>query len=100
MSSKSERIGLDSCVGRPKELPTAEVGGEVVMMSLDKGKYFALDSVGSRIWELMEKPQTVKEIIQCLLEEYEVDEQTCRNNVLEFLNKLDEEGLMELIEDR
>ncbi len=97
MSSHTEKIDLDTIVARPKDLPTAEVSGEIVMMNLDKGKYFALDVVGSRIWELMENPQAVKDIIQSLLDEYDVDAPTCREHVLEFANKLREEGLLEVI---
>lgn len=98
MSMKKEKIKLNSVVARPKELPTADVCGEIVMMHLDKGKYFALNPVGSRIWELIEKPQVVEDIITGLLAEYEVDAQTCQDEALEFMNNLYNEDLLDLIE--
>lgn len=100
MQSNIRKIALDSCVARPKDLPTAEISGEIVMMNLEKGKYFALDSVGSRIWELLEPPKTVRDIIRNLLEEYEVDARVCEEQVLEFMGKLYGEGLLELVEDK
>lgn len=97
MPSRNGRISLDSVVIRQNELPTAEISGEVVMMNLEKGKYFALDSVGSRIWELMENKQVVEDIISILLDEYDIDAQTCQEHVLEFMNKLYTEGLLDLM---
>ena len=66
------------------------------MMNLDKGQYFMMNEVGSRIWEIIEAPIQVKVIIEKLREEYEVDEQTCTDNVLEFLKSLNEADLINI----
>ncbi|OCZ49469.1 lasso peptide biosynthesis PqqD family chaperone [Dehalobacter sp. TeCB1] len=98
MAANRKKINLESYVVRPNDLPTTEVSGEIVMMNLEKGQYLALDSVGSRIWELLEEEQAVKDIIKRLIDEYEVEEQTCQEHVLEFMNRLYEEGLLQLNE--
>jgi len=66
----------------------AKVGDELVMMSAAKGNYIGLSSVGARIWELIETPQTVESLCDKLVAEYEVDPATCRAEVDAFLATL------------
>jgi len=33
---------------------TAEVDGEIVMMSIEQGRYFGLDDIGSDIWKRLD----------------------------------------------
>lgn len=66
------------------------------MMNLDKGEYFMMNEVGSRIWEIISEPINVKEIINTLRNEYEVDEETCKDTVIEFLGRLDNADLISI----
>ncbi|WP_034378803.1 lasso peptide biosynthesis PqqD family chaperone [Dehalobacter sp. UNSWDHB] len=97
---RNKEILLNSIVERRKDLPVTEIDGEKVMMNMDKGKYYGMDAVGSRIWNLMEEKQSVDEIVQTLLDEYEVDLLTCQQEVLEFFNMLYNEKLLNLADAR
>lgn len=67
----------------------SKIDDEVVVMSIEAGEYLTLDSVGSRIWELLsEKPSTVDELVGLLMEEYEVDRETCLNDVQAFIDDM------------
>ena len=57
-------IDKDKQLTRAEGLVSSEIDGEVVMMSVDQGKYFGINSVGSRIWSLLESPVSVKEMCQ------------------------------------
>ena len=81
-------------VCQSREIDSADLNGEKVMMNLDKGKYFALNLVGSRIWEVIKEGIYVKDIINILLEEYDVDKATCERNVLDYLGVLKNEELI------
>jgi len=81
-------------VCQSREIDSADLNGEKVMMNLDKGKYFALNLVGSRIWEVIKEEIYVKDIINILLEEYDVDKATCERNVLDYLGVLKNEELI------
>ena len=61
---------------------------ELVMMDLDQGKYFSLNPVATRIWDLLEKPITVAELCGKLTEEYEVEPEQCRKEVGEHLDEM------------
>ncbi len=70
------------------EMPSVSLDGEVGMMNINKGLYYSTDQVGTRIWELMSEPVIVSEIIKTLLKEYSVEENICREHVLEFVKEL------------
>jgi len=64
------------------------------MMSVENGKYYGLDDIGSRIWELIERPVKVSDLIDTLLERFDVDRETCEIDVLKFLNELNEDKIL------
>ena len=73
---------------------SGNMDGEVVMLSIQRGEYFGLDKIGSRIWELIENLVSIKEIRSILIEEYDVDEETCLKDLIEFLEDLQNKGLL------
>ena len=80
----SRRIGL----------MTADMNGSAVMMDIMTGKYYNLGEGGGRIWELLEEPMTVAALVQKLTAEYDVSAERCRADILPFLRKLLERGLL------
>ena len=72
---------------RNQQIIDGELDNNQVMMHLEKGKYFGLNPVGKRIWELIENPKSFSEIIQCLLSEFNVTEEQCTREVQDFLDK-------------
>lgn len=91
------KILLDSKVVQTSGLIAADMDGEKVMMSIEQGKYYGLDAIGSSIWELIAKPVTVQEIVEVLIREYDVSEKQCQKEVNIFLNKMYQEGLISLV---
>lgn len=70
---------------------------ELVMMDITKGKYFSLNPVAARIWELLEQSLDLEEISVILMEEYEVEAEQCTIATKECLIKLAEIGLIKEI---
>lgn len=70
-----------------RQIIDGELDDNQVMMHLENGKYFGLNPVGKRIWALLDQPKSFEEIIGVLLSEFDVDENLCRKEVLEFLDK-------------
>lgn len=89
-------INLDMRVKANKDIDATDLDGEKVMMNLELGKYFALNQVGSRIWEMVESEITVKDIVETLLNEYDVDKETCEHSVSKYLEVLEKEELIEI----
>jgi hypothetical protein len=66
MNKRSTAITRDTFVSQVNDLVTSDLEGEVVM-SIESGNYFGLNPVGSRIWELIEQPVKVAEVVEKLL---------------------------------
>ncbi len=72
-----------------------DVGGEVVLLDLASGTYFGLDSVGARIWQLLEEDgRTLAEACDVVIQEYEVARDVLEHDVLELARQLAEHGLI------
>ena len=83
-----KEIGLDTCIKRAGGLVSTRVDEDVVLMSIASGKYYGMDAIGSRIWDILEKPVKVAVIVETLMAEYNVDQKRCEEDVLAFLNKM------------
>ena len=66
------------------------------ILNLDNSTYYGLDSVGTYIWSLMQKPTSVRELRDAMLGKYEVDEERCERELLDLLHALHIEGLVEV----
>ena len=67
---------------------------ELVMMDLDQGKYFSLNPVATRIWDLLEKQVDINELCGLLMAEYEVEAGQCRSEVSEVLMEMVKLGIV------
>jgi hypothetical protein len=90
-------ISLTSKVQRNPGMITSNLDGEIVMMSVEHGEYYGLDEIGTRIWELLEKPITVEELISSLTHEFEVERLECEHDTLEFLDELLSKKLIQIM---
>ena len=93
---KSNAINLDSIVCRSENQVSTEMDGETILMSIEQGNYYGMDSILSRIWSHIEQPLSIAEMRNRLREEYDVDKETCERDVLEILKKLADENLITL----
>lgn len=73
---------------------SGRLSDEMVMMDIDKGKYFALNPVATRIWDLLEQPMTLGDICLILSEEYEVEYLQCRSEAEQYIMKMVDLGLI------
>lgn len=67
---------------------------ELVMMDLEQGKYFSLNPVATRVWDLLEKPMDSAEICSVLMDEYDVNAEQCVIEVEELLEEMGKMGLV------
>lgn len=86
-------VGLDTIVARGADHVEAQMGSQTVMMSVSRGKYFALDGTGQRIWECLAEPVAVGEIVERLVREFDVEHERCAAEVLSFIAELMANGL-------
>ena len=67
---------------------------ESVLLNLETEKYFGLDAVGTRMWQLATSAPTLDSALSQLLEEYDVSAETLRSDLSALLEHLKENGLI------
>lgn len=77
---------------------SANLGEEVLVLSLASGKYHRLEGVAARIWSLIREPLPVGEVRNAIVAQYDVDADRCQSDLLELLEDLRERGLVEVLE--
>lgn len=65
-----------------------EIEGEMVLLDMNTESYFGLDSVASDIWKLLREGKTLRETYEELLEMYDVEPETLRNDLETFIKTL------------
>jgi len=91
--SKKE-ITPDTMLQRKPGMLFNEIDGEVVMLSIENSEYYGMDKVGSRIWQLLENPMLFKELVNKLMDEYDIAEEQCYQDTIEFLEKMIEKKVL------
>lgn len=76
----------------------AKIDDDMVLMHIQTADYLGMNQIATRIWELLLDPLSVDELIQKLLEEYEVEEEQCRKDVENLLISMKERGLIRMEE--
>jgi len=90
-------IKISNTICRSQDQVFTEIDGETVMMSISKGKYYSLDETGSRIWQLLEVPVSVSELIKTLRREYNDPENMTEQDVLALLQQLQNRELINVV---
>ena len=91
------KVTNQSTIVQSQKQLVSDMDGEKVMLSITNGKYYNLGDIGGDIWELLERPILVKELVTTLLSKYEVDHAECEIQVIDFLQDLLKEGLVKFI---
>ncbi|MEY8717063.1 lasso peptide biosynthesis PqqD family chaperone [Francisella philomiragia] len=81
-------LNMENQLYKNEDIYSSEVDGETIMMNIDNNAYYTTQEIGNRIWELLDSLNTPKAICEQLMQEYEVSQEQCQNDVLQFLEQL------------
>lgn len=88
-------LNLETKLRQGRDHVATSIGAETAVMSIKRGRYYAVGAVAERIWQMLEAPVSPREITERLLDEYEITPEQCEREVDAFLSELIEEGLVE-----
>jgi hypothetical protein len=71
-----------------------EIEGETVLFNCERGRYFVLDAIGTRVWQLLTEEREMRSVKARMLAEFEVDEATLSADLLDLLKRLLAAGLV------
>jgi Coenzyme PQQ synthesis protein D (PqqD) len=84
----------ETIVTRNEEMMSAPVDRELVFLNQATDSYVALDEVGRKIWDLLERPRRLGDLIEQLCRQFDGLRAEIRSDVVDFLNELDREGMV------
>ena len=87
-------LSLNRTVVVAKDVVSCDLVEEAALLNLKDGVYYGLNPVGARIWNLIQEPREVGEILEILLDEYDVERDTCQNDLIELLGQLIDKELV------
>lgn len=87
-------LNLKTVISREPDLVVSELQDATVMLSIQKEKYYGFESVGSRIWQMLEQPSSIEALCDVLEVEFEVERAVCENETLAFIKQLLDESLV------
>lgn len=89
-------VTLTTTIIRSPDCLAAKVDEELVLMSVERGLYLALDNIGSDIWQRIAEPCTIGDLCTALQIDYEAPRAAIEADVLELLATLAESGVVEV----
>lgn len=88
-------IGAMTRVKRRDTVLSANIGDDLVLMSVSRGTYCGVDQIGADIWARLAEPTPVRALCESLVLEYEADPATIERDVIALLNRMAEQHLIE-----
>ena len=71
-----------------------ELSGETVLLNLESGVYYGLDTVGTRVWQLLTQGRTIAGVCDTMIEEYDVAAQVLHADVMRLVGELHDRGIV------
>ncbi len=90
------KIHADSIVIRTAEVLFSRLDDEMLAIDAQAGYCYSLNETAGRVWDLISYPASVREICSQLCQDYNVDENTCLNELLTLLQGLLATGLIQV----
>lgn len=82
----------------PFHVTTNQVEEELVALNLETSFYYGVDGIGTQIWRLLiDENLTIAQACPKLIEEYDVDLETCRREVRAFVEQLIDAKLLQTV---
>lgn len=86
---------------RSRSVVSREIAGETLVVPVrgkvgDLASIYSFNVTGSFIWQRLDSPTTLPDLISAVQSEFEVDAQQARQDVTHFLNEMSSAGLIEV----
>jgi hypothetical protein len=82
------RIVDATVVARDPSVPTVPLDDGILMMSIGQGRYFSLDEIGREIWQRIEEPCRLDDLLDRLGENYDAPREVIANDVRAWIGRL------------
>ena len=89
-------VALTDRITVPEDVLISRLEDESVLLNLDNERYYGLDDVGTRMFSVLTSSASVQSAWEKLTDEYDVDREVLRQDLVALIDKLLEQGLVEV----
>src|SRR5262245_11503610 len=89
-------ISMNSIITATRDQVSCDLAGETAILDLKSGQYYGLNAVGARIWDLVQEPKSIADVMRVILAEYEVEAESCERDISALIEDLHAKGLIDL----
>lgn len=90
------QISFSDRVRVPDDVLVSRLQEESVILNLDSERYFGLDNVGTRMFSVLSSSESIEAAYESLLNEFDVDGQVLRADLLALVENLVQQGIVEV----
>lgn len=83
-----------NAVPRRGDLPLVPTADAVFLLNVETGHYLMMEGTAREIWDLVDGRREVQEIVSHLMNEFDIDQESCTRDVSAFLSQLKDEGVI------
>lgn len=89
-------MNIKSKITLSKNVFAQEIDEETIILDSETQEYFSINEIGKVIWSLIEEKKNLEEIKAEMLDMYEVPEEQIEKDLLNFIQALEQKGLIKI----
>ncbi len=77
-----------------EDVTSSKIGDELALLDPKSGQYFTLNQTGSVVWQHLDRPRSMQDIVQIITEKFDIDPSVCESDIKELITQLNDAGLI------
>lgn len=86
---------LDRTLTSSLDIQFTVLDDEAILLNLQNGHYYTLNSVGTVIWGLLDGSRTLREVLNAVCDRFEVDRERAHDDLVALVVRMEREGLLD-----
>ena len=80
----------------PENVESTTIDEDIVLLNFETGDFYGINSIGSKVFSMVEERYNFGDILKQIQSEYDVPEEVLRTDLIALFGELKENGLVEL----
>ena len=87
-------MNFDTIFSQNKQCPVREIGEGLVIMAPTGNTTHSLEDLGVFIWNQLDGQRSLQNVLDAILDQYEVEEEQARADLVQFVTQMQDTGLI------
>ena len=87
-------MDFDKIFAQNEECPVRSIGEGLVIMAPSGDTTHSLEDLGAFIWKQLDGKKTLQQVLETILDDYDIDQDTARQDLTDFITQMLDAGLI------